>query len=81
MRGRTVAHIFEATEKLEHKIALLKAWVQQGISNEKIGHDTLDDAKYVEESNKTFLPMLRLLKTPSNAQSQPRRRKLLRACQ
>jgi hypothetical protein len=48
MRGRSVAHIFEVIENLEREIALLKALVQQAISDEEIGQDILvDDVAYL----------------------------------
>jgi hypothetical protein len=48
MRERTVGHIFEIIENLEREIALLKALVQQAISDKKISQDILvDDVAYL----------------------------------
>jgi hypothetical protein len=67
MRGRTVAHIFETIENLEQEIALLKALVQQAISKEEIGPDSiLVDAEYFEETEQEI--------SPSHRQSPPQRR-------
>jgi hypothetical protein len=47
MRGRTVAYIFETIKNLKRELAFLKALVQQTISEEEIGQDSiLVDAKY-----------------------------------
>lgn len=57
MRGRnqTVAHIFETIESLKLEIALLKALVQQAISEEEIGQEILVDAAYCEDIEQEIL--------------------------
>jgi hypothetical protein len=48
MRGQTVGHIFELIEDLKREIALLKALVQQAISDKEIKQDILvDDVAYL----------------------------------
>ena len=85
MQGQSVGHIFELIEDLEWEIALLKALVEQAISDKEIKQDILvDNVAYLGGSTNqdSILVDVEIIKEDAKPQAKPsKKEQLLEACQ
>jgi hypothetical protein len=77
MRARTIAYIFQTIETLERELALLKALVQQSISEEAIEQDNiLADAEYIpEETDQEILVDAEIIEDDTKPPAKPTSRR------